>query len=405
MLPDPLIGQVIAGSYSIERHVADGGMGRVYCGRHLRLGHQVAIKVLSAEHSASSESRQRFEREARIAAQLSHPHIVKVYDFDALPDGNYFLAMEWLEGQNIHDLLRRGLEASQIPELLRQLAAAIDFAHAKGVVHRDLKPDNVFVISGGENKYFVKVLDFGIAKVPQHTHGLATQTGVIMGTPAYMAPEQAEGSRDIGAAADRYAFAAMAMEMITGGLPHALDTPARTLVSLLTQEPRLPGHYAIPYQRLDRVFRRALARDPAARFATCSEFVRELIPLLDTTAFDAYAPTIRQPLNFPANPSRRSFWTMVTVTTIVAVAAGAGYFINRSANTSAKPNTHTKTTVAPPPSDPVPVDASVQSQHPSSVQATSTPRTSPRRSKTQAKKAPASHDGVQLPMPDEVFAP
>ncbi|MCB9667571.1 MAG: serine/threonine protein kinase, partial [Myxococcales bacterium] len=317
MTSDPFIGQTAGGVYLIERHVADGGIGRVYCGRHLRLGHQVAVKVLSAEHNASLEARHRFEREARIAAELAHPHIVKVYDFDVLPDGNYFLTMEWLEGETLECLLRRGLNSAAIIDILSQLAGAIDFAHAKGAIHRDLKPANVFVISDGlQGKYYAKILDFGIAKMHQHTTGITTQADVIMGTPAYMAPEQAEGTRAIGPAADRYAFAAIAMEMIAGILPHSLNTPSRMLVSLLTGDAQLPSASGTCYQHLDDVFRKAFARHPAARFPSCVAFVEQLIPLLVRHDETPFAPTLQQ-RRLSVVPSWRRWFLLLIVAAVL----------------------------------------------------------------------------------------
>ncbi|QQR90516.1 MAG: serine/threonine protein kinase [Myxococcales bacterium] len=284
-MQDSLIGKVLAGSYRVDAHVADGGIGRVYRGTHLRLGHTVAIKVLNAEYRDTEDAQKRFEREARLAAELNHPHIIKVFDFDRLDDGRYFIALEWLEGHCLRELIEETLLPEQRTlELLEQIASAVDYAHERGVIHRDLKPDNVFVIQGAAGRDFVKVLDFGLAKNTESKHSLATQTGSVLGTPAYMAPEQAEGSKHIGPEADRYAFAAIALELFTGELPYEVDSPSRMLVAILTKEPRLPSELGYENRSLDHAFERALSRSVHRRFSSCIAFVAALREILSAAS-------------------------------------------------------------------------------------------------------------------------
>jgi len=184
----------VLGSYRIVAELGAGAMGRVYRARHVRLGREVAIKVLNPEHAARRDVVERFFREARVANEIDHPHIVEVTDFVEAP-GRAYLVMELLEGRSLRDLVRdRGAYPSiaRLRTILAQVCEALHAAHGKGVIHRDLKPDNVFVVERG-GADFAKVLDFGVAKLADPEDHKATTAGMILGTPSYMSPEQALG--------------------------------------------------------------------------------------------------------------------------------------------------------------------------------------------------------------------
>ncbi len=217
-LADPLVGSIIAGRYEVIRRLAKGGMGTIYEVRNTRLGRTFALKTITAEAAQDPEVLARFRREADVVANLSHPHIVEVVDWDQLPDGAPFLVMEHLRGETLAARIADvgGLPWSQIARIGDQVLSALGVAHRAGVVHRDLKPDNIFLAVDDANEERVKLLDFGISKIRDSTT-FQTTDAKLLGTPAYMAPEQAEGQHDkIGPATDVWAMGAILYEMITG---------------------------------------------------------------------------------------------------------------------------------------------------------------------------------------------
>src|SRR5215831_2656843 len=218
------------GQYVITARLGTGGMATVYRARQESMGRDVAIKVIRPDLTEEPDFVARFEREARTVAALSHPHILKVFDFGQ-HDELVYLVMELLSGGSLADLIREGpLPINSITILLDQIASALDYAHRKGIVHRDLKPQNV-LLDEANNAHLT---DFGIAKILGETAGL-TQSGVAMGTPAYMSPEQWQG-QPLDARADVYALGIMLFEMLTGVLPFRAETPA-TLMFKHLQEP------------------------------------------------------------------------------------------------------------------------------------------------------------------------
>lgn len=249
-----LIGQTIAGRYRVDALLGEGGMGAVYRATQEALGREVAIKVIRPDVLGEHSAVQRFEREARIIAQLNDPHVVTVHDFGTTPDGLLFIVMELLGGQSLGEHVEQhGAVAWQdtIP-LIRGVAAALQAAHAKGVIHRDLKPDNVVLTGDGAGG--VKVLDFGIAKLAQADEAgegrpqTLTQAGIIVGTPGYMAPEVMLGSNNPGPQSDLYALGLLWLELLAGKAPiPQAATPSATIYQQLTKgAPTLdelaPGH-------------------------------------------------------------------------------------------------------------------------------------------------------------------
>jgi len=229
---DATLGRVLGGRYAIESVVARGGMGIVYRARHLAVGRPVAVKILRADLARNTEALARFHREAQAAAAIGHPHIIEVIDFGHSPEGDAYLVMELIDGIDLAGLLRRegALPVARALGIARQVADALGAAHAKGIVHRDLKSENVMVISRDEGDY-AKVLDFGISKVLEDDQGRApiTRDGVVLGTPAYMAPEQGSDGALVDHRADLYALGCILFELITGALPYDGKTPMEVM--------------------------------------------------------------------------------------------------------------------------------------------------------------------------------
>ncbi|MBW2464204.1 MAG: serine/threonine protein kinase, partial [Deltaproteobacteria bacterium] len=221
---DPLLGRVIDGRYRIEKQIGEGGMGVVYLATHTVLGKKLALKILRGEMARDEETVKRFMQEAQAATSIGQQNIIDISDFGQLPDGTTYFVMEHLDGMPLTQLIRDGgsLPMADAIRIVRQIAAALGAAHQVGVVHRDLKPDNVFLIKRGGDPYFVKVLDFGIAKVGGASSKL-TKTGMVFGTPHYMAPEQAAGQA-VDRRTDVYALGVMMYEMFTGKVPFDADT-------------------------------------------------------------------------------------------------------------------------------------------------------------------------------------
>ncbi|HEX9102164.1 MAG TPA: serine/threonine-protein kinase, partial [Polyangia bacterium] len=227
----------IVGEYRIEEKIGEGGMATIYGATHPLLGKQAAIKVMSPALSADAAAVARFALEARAVSRIGHPNIVDVFGFGRLPDGRSYFVMERLHGETLYDRLWKQQGPLPLPEvldILAQICDALEAAHEKGIIHRDLKPDNVFIVAdpetpGGER---CKVLDFGIAKVLAGGHDAPrTRTDVVMGTPAYMAPEQCRRAADVDEKVDVYALGVILFQAVAGRAPFLAADP----VSLMYQ--------------------------------------------------------------------------------------------------------------------------------------------------------------------------
>ena len=281
---DELIGEVLDGKYRLDALLGEGGMGTVYRATHLLIDRPVAVKVLRPRFVEDEAAQQRFRREARAAGRLRHPNAVAVTDFGDTPEGFVYIVMELLEGQTLREIIAAEgpLPAARAISLMEQAAAAVAAAHEAGVIHRDLKPGNVFVVHGEGARPGVKVLDFGIAKLAAESAEESdaknlTQTGVMIGTPRYMSPEQCDGER-LTPASDVYSLGVILYEMLTGTPPFNGPTPLAVALQHSSKPPRAPRELvpAIPPE-LERVVLHALAKRPGERPADAGEFRRELL--------------------------------------------------------------------------------------------------------------------------------
>ena len=276
----------IEGRYRLTRRIGGGGMGQVYAAEDLRLAREVAVKIIGTEHFSDARARQRFDHEARIVAQIQHPGVVALYDSGELPSGSGYLVMELLRGADLARVLAthgRGRPA-QVVALVRQGAAALAAAHARGIVHRDIKPGNIVLTRGGASVE-LRLLDFGLAKSLLSAEHL-TRTGTLLGTPSYMSPEQIRGEAT-GPASDVYAFAAVCFEALVGRrLVSATEFTAICLE--IVQAPPLAPSTLLPAlgARVDACFAAALAKDPGARPASIEAWADELAAALGDVVAD-----------------------------------------------------------------------------------------------------------------------
>jgi serine/threonine-protein kinase len=271
-------GQVLDGNYRIVESFAAGGIGEIYVAVHLRLPRKLAIKTLHPEFAGRQEWVARFCREACILAQLRHPNIVQVLDFNVAANGVPYIAMELIEGTDLRGELDRGrrFEIVEIMSIVRQVASALDAAHAAGVVHRDLKPDNVVLAPAAGQLPIIKVIDFGVSLCGWS--GRVTGDSTVFGTPDFMAPEQAQGLRDeIDGRTDQFALAALAYTLLSGRTPFSRDTPVAVLYAVVYEEPAAlgagTGWDAAP---VERALRKGMARDRDQRYPSVLAFVDAL---------------------------------------------------------------------------------------------------------------------------------
>jgi serine/threonine protein kinase len=274
--PESMVGRVFKGLYRIEALLGKGAMGIVFRGTQLGLGKTVAIKMIRADILVNRDSHDRFQREAQVLSKLLHPGIAQVLDF-GIEDGTPFLVMEFVDGKELTEVMT--LEGPMAPSraiaIVRQLAAALEEAHRLGIVHRDIKPHNIRLQRySPTGQIYLKVLDFGIAKQLGDESGTSlTQTGAVIGTPAYMAPEQAGGSK-VDARADQYAVGIVLYELLTGTVPFTSDTVTGVLVSHLTKPPPpLPKEVPEPLQR---IVMRLLEKEPTQRYGDIASVERAL---------------------------------------------------------------------------------------------------------------------------------
>ncbi|HVZ73185.1 MAG TPA: serine/threonine-protein kinase [Polyangia bacterium] len=278
--PTPLFAkdEILDNTYRIVDGLAAGGMGEVYRAVHLRFPRALAIKTLQPEFAARPEWVTRFCREACVLAQLHHPNIVQVVDFNVAANGVPYIAMELIEGEDLRMALDAGrhFDAGEIVAIVRQVASALDAAHAAGVVHRDLKPENVVLTPAPGQAPVVKVIDFG-ASLCEWTERV-TGDCAVFGTPDYMAPEQAQGLRDqVDGRTDQFALAALTYTLITGRAPFARATPVAVLYAIVHENPAELGVEADrDMAPVERVLRKGMSRDRENRYPTVLAFAEAL---------------------------------------------------------------------------------------------------------------------------------
>jgi serine/threonine protein kinase len=270
-----LIGTSI-GNYEVTGFIGAGGMGSVYLGEHPDIGKKVAIKILASELSDNPQMAERFIFEAKAVNQIEHDNIVEIYDFGRMKDNRLYYTMELLKGMPLDDhMAERRFPLDEAFAILHQVASALSAVHAQGIVHRDLKPENIFVNDKG-GVITVKLLDFGIAKLldKDASQGFKTATGVIMGTPYYMSPEQAKGEMElISPQSDIYSLGIILYQMLSGELPISGNSMGAILVNQITQSPKpLPEFIDNFPQAVWQVMAKSLAKEPGERQATIAEF-------------------------------------------------------------------------------------------------------------------------------------
>jgi serine/threonine-protein kinase len=379
------------GNYVVKAKLGEGGMGAVYLGEHPLIGKKVAIKVLKDELASNEEVVRRFFNEARAVNDIHHQNIVDIVDFGKMPNGSggeiAYIIMEFLDGESLKSrLCSVGLRVGEVVEVIQQCCWALAASHQKGIIHRDLKPDNIYLCPRGPTKNFVKLLDFGIAKLTGDTNQNQTRTGTVIGTPHYMSPEQCEGNKKLDARSDVYSLGVVMYELLTGRVPFPIEGFGAILVAHLTQAPTPPSQIrqGIPPE-LEAVVLRAMEKDRNRRFQSMEEFAAALgdpawygamqvrasaqmpttvsntgrpplgapgvrpITTLSGAASEVSGPVPLLPRDQAApTSSRTGVWVVLSL--LVLGGAGGGFFFLRSggASTAAQP------VAAPKQPDPVP---------------------------------------------------
>jgi beta-lactam-binding protein with PASTA domain/predicted Ser/Thr protein kinase len=312
---------LVDGRYRLLRRVGSGGMADVWCAEDTQLGRRVALKILHERFAQDREFVERFRREASSAAGLQHPNVVNVFDRGEF-DGTYYIAMEYVEGSSLKDLIARGMSVGEAIEVTRQILTAARFAHSQGIIHRDFKPQNVLI--DGEGR--ATVTDFGIARAGASE---ITQTGSVMGTAQYLSPEQAQGL-PVSGSSDLYSIGVILYECLTGRIPFEADSAVAVALKQVSEQPVPPSRLnpSVP-PAIDAVVMKALAKRPANRFASAEEFLAALdaaeadpatSPVGDTAEYAPVAPPPPPPDVPPEE--RRHGWRWAIVTLLVVALAG-----------------------------------------------------------------------------------
>ena len=366
-----LVGQVVADRYHIMKKLGEGGMGQVYLAEHVKMGRRSAIKVMNPSMVHDPEAVARFNREAANASRISDSHVCAIYDFGETPEGLIYLAMEYVEGEPLTELLAR--EGAQPVEraagICIQVAAALQAAHDLGIVHRDLKPDNIMVTRGRDGTDAVKVVDFGIAKaVGGDDSQKVTKTGLVVGTPEFMSPEQLSGDK-LDGRSDVYSLALVLFKTLTGALPFPADTAQEAMVKRLTDDPAelnaVRPDLDFP-KALQATLDTGLARYPVDRYQSAAKFAHDLAtvvglsppagPLLSTYADD------ETELLEPVRTRRRSRVPIVVGVVVALGAVGVAARMGRNVwvTPSVPPADTAPQVVAPTPPDTTPARAPVE---------------------------------------------
>ncbi len=276
-----LVGEIIADRYHVLKKLGEGGMGQVYLAEHVKMGRKSAVKVMNPGMTQDPDAISRFNREAANASRINHPNICAIYDFGETSDGLIYLAMEFIEGDSLTKVIERqgALPAARAADIAHQTADALGVAHEHGIVHRDLKPDNIMIAKGRDGRDLVKVVDFGIAKAGTSEAQKVTKTGLVVGTPEYMSPEQLAGDK-LDGRSDLYSLGLVAFNMLTGKLPFPSETVQEAMIMRLTDRPRTLAEMKPDVEwpeELQAVMDKILARDVNERYAHAADFGRDFV--------------------------------------------------------------------------------------------------------------------------------
>jgi len=304
-----LVGSIVADRYHIMKKLGEGGMGQVYLAEHVKMGRKSALKVMHPGMKADVDAISRFNREAANASRIAHPNVAAVYDFGETPDGIIYLAMEFVDGPPLTKVIEEqgALPPKRAAEIVRQVAEALAVAHDMSIVHRDLKPDNIMVAKTRDGGDLVKVVDFGIAKAAGNDAQKVTKTGLVVGTPEYMSPEQLAGDK-LDGRSDLYSLGLVAYNMLTGKLPFPSDSAQESMIMRLTDAPKplaeMKPEVAWPAD-VQQVMDKALARDVTQRYRNATELGNALYRAIDRMPETAAAEVGTQVMGAAAVPATR----------------------------------------------------------------------------------------------------
>lgn len=314
---------MVTPSVRLVRPLGHGGMGSVWVADHLALRTQVVVKFIASDLRDSKEANERFSREAAAAAQVKSPHVVQTFDHGFTPEGVPYIVMELLEGRDLGAVLEEHgvCEPALVVEIVGQLARALDRAHARGIVHRDIKPGNIFLCDGGGGEVFTKLLDFGIAKgVDAPKIDSATKTGSVMGSPYYMSPEQILGSRGLDHRSDLWSVGVVAFEALTGHRPFDAETMGGLAIRIHSEPLPVPSHLNPALSpHVDAWFARACARQASERFDSATEMADALASAVAGGPLRSLAPASRLP---PSSSQGERFTSAPTMAAGVSTDSG-----------------------------------------------------------------------------------
>ncbi len=364
-----LVGQVVADRYHIVKKLGEGGMGQVYLGEHVKMGRRSAIKVMNPSMVHDPDAVARFNREASNASRITHPNVCAIYDFGETPDGLIYLAMEFIEGEPLTDLLERegALPVPRATGIFLQTAEALQAAHDLGIVHRDLKPDNIMLTRRKDGGDTVKVVDFGIAKAVggDQPGQKVTKTGLVVGTPEFMSPEQLSGD-NLDGRSDLYSLALVFYRMLIGKLPFEATSVQETMIKRLTDEPTklAEGRPDLSFPAgLQLVLDTALARTPMERYQTVSKFAADVAAVTGQPSSAAVPHTrsrgdtdgktqllvpstgATQRMSAASTPRKKRSLIPATIG-VVVILAGGGAWVVLKGGSKANPNSANSSRVA-----------------------------------------------------------
>ncbi len=276
-----LLGSIVAERYHILKKLGEGGMGTVYLAEHVKMGRKAALKVMNPGMNSDPDAIARFNREAANASRLNHPNVCGIYDFGETPEGLIYLAMEFIEGESLTSLIEKNgfLAAPRAAAIIHQAADALGVAHDYGIVHRDLKPDNIMIAKGRDGSDQVKVVDFGIAKASSSDAQKVTKTGLVVGTPEYMSPEQLAGDK-LDGRSDIYSLGLVAFNCLTGMLPFPSNSAQEAMIMRLTDLPKTLAEMKPDVEwpaELQAVMDKVLQRDFEERYQKAADFGRDMV--------------------------------------------------------------------------------------------------------------------------------